>query len=64
MVGLTVHFNELRFKIGTDLLKVSPKASKSIIVKDRTAVLGDEDQMDMHLKNAMSTVVGSRLKEA
>ncbi len=56
MVGLTVHFNKLGFKICTNFLKVSSKASKGIVVKDGTAIFGDEDQMDMHLKNAMSAV--------
>ena len=53
VVGLAVHFNQLCFKICTDFLKVSSKTSKSIIVKYRPPVLGDEDQMHMHLENAM-----------
>lgn len=56
VVGLAVHFNELRFKICTDLLKVISKSSKSVVVEDRTTVFGDEDQMNMHLENTMPTV--------
>jgi hypothetical protein len=56
VVGLAVHCHELCFKICTDFLQVSSKTSKSIMVKYGTPVLGDEDQMHMHLENAMPAV--------
>jgi hypothetical protein len=42
--------------VGLAVISISSKTSKSIIVKYRPPVLGDEDQMHMHLENAMPAV--------
>ena len=56
MIGFAIHFDKLRFEVNTDLLKHDAKTADSILVKDSMTIFSDEDQMHMHLENAMSTV--------
>jgi hypothetical protein len=53
VVVFSVGFNEIGFEVPTDLLENDSKALDGIAIKDLFAVLGDEDQMDMNLKDAM-----------
>ena len=56
VIVLTVHRDKLSGKVTTDLLEDGAESLQGIAVKYSSAVLGDEDQVDMHLENAMSTV--------
>jgi hypothetical protein len=53
VVVFSVGLNEIGFEVPTDLLENGSKALDGIAIKDLFAVLGDEDQMDMNLKDAM-----------
>ena len=56
MVVFAIHLNELSLKIKADLRKDGTKSFESISVKYPIPILCDEDQMNMKLKDAMSTV--------
>lgn len=56
VIDLAIHFNKLRFKVNADLFENCPKPSDGLFVKDLPPIFGHEDQMDMHLENAVSTV--------
>jgi hypothetical protein len=56
VVVLAVQLHELRLKIKADLRKDGPQSFERISCKDPLDNLGDEDQMNMQLKDAMSTM--------
>jgi hypothetical protein len=56
VVVLAVQLNELRRKIKADFRKDGTQSFASISFKDPLSNLGDEDQMNMQLKDAMSTM--------
>ena len=56
VIVFAVHSHQLGCKVTTDLLEDGAESLQGIAVKYSSAVLGDEDQVDMHLENAMSTV--------
>src|SRR6266436_1800507 len=45
-----------RLKVGADLGEDMPQFLNRLAVEHTAAVFGDEDQMDMHCKDAVSTV--------
>jgi hypothetical protein len=57
VVVLAVQLHELHLKIKADLRKDGTKSFASISIHHPIANLGDEDQMNMKLKDAMSTVL-------
>ena len=56
MVGFSVHFDQLGFKILTDLSEHGFEPLHRVSVKDFLTVLGDEDQMNMQCENTVSAV--------
>jgi len=56
VVVFSVGLNEIGFEVPTDLLENGSQALDGVTIKDLFAVLGDEDQMDMNLKDAMSAM--------
>lgn len=56
MIVFAVEFDEFSFEIGADVRKNELQIIKDSFVKDISAVFGEEDQMDMKIKNDMSTV--------
>jgi hypothetical protein len=56
VVVFSVGLNEIGFEVPTDLLENGSQALDGVTIQDLFAVLGDEDQMDMNLKDAMSAM--------
>ena len=56
MVVFAVHTNKLGFKSSANFGEDSAKSFDRITVKYPSSILGDEDQMNVQLENAMSTV--------
>ena len=56
VIVFAVHLNQLGFEVRTDLGEDMSQCFNSFAVEDAAAVFGHEDQMDVHSKNAMSTV--------
>src|SRR6266481_5586008 len=56
MIALPVHLHQPRLKVGADLGEDMPQFLNRLAVEHTAAVFGDEDQMDMHCKDAVSTV--------
>jgi len=56
VVVFSVHFYQRRFKVGTDLGKYHSKAFKGFAIEHPIAIFSDEDQMDVHCENTVSTV--------
>ena len=56
MVMFPVEFHQFRFKIMADPGEYSPQVVNDLFGEHATAVFGHKDQVDMHLKNAMSSV--------
>jgi hypothetical protein len=51
-----IHLDQLRLEIVADVAEDGTKASDSISVQRPISVFCDEDQMDVKLKHAVSTV--------
>jgi hypothetical protein len=56
VVVFAIHLDQLRLEIVADVAEDGTKASDSISVEDPISVFCDEDQMDVKLKHAVSTV--------
>ena len=56
VVVLTVHLNESRFKVPAHALEDDTKVIESISVQYLSSILCSEDQVNVKLKRAMSTV--------
>ena len=56
MIVFAVHLNQLGFEVRTNLGEDMSQCLNRFAVEDAAAVFGHEDQMDVHSKNAMSTV--------
>ena len=56
MIVLATHFDKLGLEVSTDLQKDGSKPLDSIQVQNSIAILGDEDQVNVNLEYAMSTV--------
>ena len=56
VVVFAIHLDQLRLEIVADLAEDGTKASDSISVQYPISVFCDEDQMDVKLKHAVSTV--------
>ena len=56
VVVFAIHLDQLRLEIVADLAEDGTKASDSISVQCPRSVFCDEDQMDVKLKHAVSTV--------
>jgi hypothetical protein len=56
VIDLAIDFHKLRFEVNADLFENCPKPLDGILVKYLPPVFGHEDQMDVHLENAVSTV--------
>jgi hypothetical protein len=56
VVILAVHLHELRLKIHAHLGEDGMQSLDGVSVKDPIAILCDEDQVNMKVKDAMSTV--------
>src|SRR6516225_1815972 len=56
VVYLAVHLDHLSLKVATHLGEYDAKAVDGFLVKYLFPILCDEDQVDMELKNAVSTV--------
>jgi putative transposase len=56
MAVFAVHLNQLGLEIVTDVGEDGTKSGDGITVKYPIAILSDEDQVNMKLKDAMSTV--------
>ncbi len=54
--SFAVHFDQLCFEVGTNLLKHDFEPLNGVTVKYFASRLCDEDQMDMQCENAMSAV--------
>ena len=54
MVVLSVHLNQLRLEVGAGLVEDGAKPLDGIAIEHSAAVFRHKDQMDVHLKNAMS----------
>jgi hypothetical protein len=59
VVVFAIHTNKLGFKVTANLLEDGSESLNSIAVKYPSSILGDEDQMNAQLKNAMPTVSNS-----
>lgn len=57
MIFFAVEFDEFSFKIRADVREDELQIIEDSFVKDVSAVLCDEDQMDMKIKNDMSAMV-------
>jgi hypothetical protein len=55
VVVFSVHPYQSRFKVGTDLGKYHSKAFNGFAIEDAIAVFRDEDQMDVHCEDTVST---------
>ncbi len=56
VVVFAVQLNKFCLEIGADLGKDGAKSVDSISVQHPMSILADEDQVNMKLENAMSTV--------
>lgn len=56
MVMLTIEFHQLRLKVGTDPSEDTSQVFNHFFGKHATTVFGNKDQVNMHLKNAMSAL--------
>ena len=56
VVVFSVHLYQSRFKVGTDLGKYPSKACNGLAIEHPIAIFSDEDQMDVHCENTVSTV--------
>ena len=56
VVVLAIHLNELRLKVHAHLGEDGMQSLDGVSVKDPIAILCDEDQVNMKVKDAMSTV--------
>jgi hypothetical protein len=56
VVVFAIHLDQLRLEIVADVAEDGTKASDSISVEYAISVFCDEDQMDVKLKHAVSTV--------
>ncbi len=56
VVVFSVHLYQSRFKVCTDLGKYHSKAFNGLAIEHPIAIFSDEDQMDVHCENTMSTV--------
>src|SRR3990170_7429249 len=54
-VIFSIEFHEFRFKIMTDVRKHAFQFIKNFFREDPATIFCDEDQMHMHLKNAVSS---------
>jgi len=54
--GFAVHFDQLRLEVGTSLFKHDFEPLGGASVKHLSAILCDEDQVDMQCENAMPAV--------
>jgi len=59
VVVFAIHTNKLGFKVTANFLEDGSESLNSIVVKYPSSILGDEDQMNVQLKNAMPTVSNS-----
>jgi hypothetical protein len=57
MAVFAVHLNQLGLEIVTDVGEDGTKSGDSITVKYPISILSDEDQVNMKLKYAISTVL-------
>ena len=56
VVVFAVHLDKLRFEICTDFIEDGAKPVDSVSVQYPISILCDEDQMNMQLTHAVSTV--------
>jgi hypothetical protein len=56
VIAGTVDLRQHRLKVGADLGEDMPQFLNRRAVEDTAAVFSYEDQMDVHCKNAVSTV--------
>ncbi len=56
VVVFSVHLYQSRFKVCTDLGKCRSKAFNGLAIEHPIAIFSDEDQMDVHCENTVSTV--------
>jgi putative transposase len=56
MVAFAVHLHQHRFEVGADLGEDMPQLLNSFAVQNASAILGHEDQMNVHRENNVSTV--------
>ena len=56
VLGLAVHFNQLRLEIGTNFFKHDFEPLDGVVVKYFASILCNEDQMDMQCEDAMPAV--------
>ena len=56
VVVFSVHLYQSRFKVCTDLGKYHSKAFNGFAIEHSIAVFRDEDQMDVHCEDTVSTV--------
>ena len=56
MIVLTIHADETGFEIDAHLFEDGSETGDSVTIEYPLAIFGYEDQMHMHLKDAMSTV--------
>ena len=56
VVVFSVHLDQSRFKVCTDLGKYHSKAFNGLAIEHSIAVFSDEDQMDVHCEHTVSTV--------
>jgi hypothetical protein len=59
VVVFAVHTNKPGFKVTANFLEDGSASFNSSAVKYTSPILGDEDRMNMQLKNAMPTVSNS-----
>jgi len=56
VVVFAVHLNQFCLEIGADLGKDGAQSVDGISVQHPMSILGDEDQVNVELENAMSTM--------
>ena len=56
MVVFAIHTNELGFKVTANFLQDGSESFNRSAVKYPSSIRGEEDQMNVQLKNAMPTV--------
>jgi hypothetical protein len=56
VIVLTVHLYQQRLEVRADLEEDMSQFLNRLAVEDTTAVFAHEDQMDVHCKNAVSTL--------
>jgi hypothetical protein len=56
VVVFSVHLYQSRFKVCTELGKYHSKAFNGFAIEHPIAVFSDEDQMDVHCEDTVSTV--------